>query len=206
MKKTLLLACIVFSIHANAQNAYIAGQLMPLKVVSLVTDTITASISIGGGPPSLSSGVSVNPDGSKVYITNYTDSMVYVFNTATNTFTGAIQISYRPFAICVSPDGSKVYVGGYSGNLVSVIDTVTNSVTAIIAITAGCNGICVSPDGSRVYTTASQGVCVINTATNTQITNIPPNSPTDQGNGIAITPDGTKLYVSNYNRNVMWSM
>ena len=59
-------------------------------------------------------GVSVSPDGSKVYVTNCSDNTVSVINTATNTVTATITVGSAPYGVSVSPDGSKVYVANYS--------------------------------------------------------------------------------------------
>ena len=61
-------------------------------------------------------------------------------------------------------------------------------------------GIAVSPDGTKVYVTnlGNNKVSVIDTATNTVITNVPVGSIPI---GVAVTPDGSKVYVANQNSN-----
>jgi len=67
--------------------------------------------------------VAVTPDGSKVYVTNYTVNTVLVINTATNTVTATIPVGNNPYGVAVTLDGSKVYVAFISplSSTVSVI-------------------------------------------------------------------------------------
>jgi YVTN family beta-propeller protein len=58
----------------------------------------------------LPKGVTVTPDGSKVYVTNRGRDSVSVIDTATNTVTAAIAVGQSPEGVAVTPDGSKVYV------------------------------------------------------------------------------------------------
>ncbi|MGD0711553.1 MAG: PKD domain-containing protein, partial [Bacteroidales bacterium] len=147
-------------------------------------------------------GISVSPDGSKVYVGNQFSNTVSVINTATNAVTDAITVSNMPIGISVSPDGSKVYVtlAGYPGK-VDVINTATNTVTATI-IVINPQGVTVSPDGSKVYVTndSTNTVTVINTATDTVMATI---SVGNTPEGISVSPDGSKVYVANTNSNTV---
>ena len=88
------------------------------------------TISVGTQPI----GVSVSPDGSKLYVTNFNDASVSVINTATNTVSATITVGSFPDGISVSPDGSKVYVANYRSNTVSVINSSTNTVSSAISV------------------------------------------------------------------------
>ena len=153
-------------------------------------------------------GVSVSPDGSKVYVANSGYEYEYagtvsVINSATNTVTATITVGYGdPDGISVSPDGSKVYVANDNANTVSVINTATNTVTATIPVGADPHGISVSPDGRKVYVTNynANTVSVINTATNTVTATI---AVGYYPAGISVIPDGSKVYVANYGSNTV---
>ena len=77
-----------------------------VSVINTATNTVSATITVGSDP----NGVSVSPDGSKVYVANEGANTVSVINTATNTVTATITVGTNPYGISVSPDGSKVYV------------------------------------------------------------------------------------------------
>ncbi len=92
MKKLIILSLIALNaMVVNAQSAYITNQLNNVYVINLASNTISTII-VGQLPY----GVSVSPDGSKVYITNLGDSTVSVINTATNTITATIIVGTRP--------------------------------------------------------------------------------------------------------------
>jgi YVTN family beta-propeller protein len=156
-------------------------------VINTANNTVSTTIAVGTNPY----GISVSPDGSKVYVVNGNSNTVSVINTATNTVTATITGFNRPYGISVSPNGSKIYVANVLSNTVSVIDSVTNIITATITVGTEPNGISVSPDGSKVYVANqfSNTVSVINTATNTVSNTIAVgNGPITFGNFISIYP------------------
>ncbi len=202
-----------------APSAYVANSISnTVSVIDTATDQVTGSpIPVGNTP----GGVAVNPDGSRVYVTNGCASSssclngtVSVIDTATDQVTGSpIPVGYEPYGVAVSPDGSRVYVANACDSsssinctygTVSVIDTATDQVTGSpIPVGYEPFGIAVSPDGSRVYVgnpRASGGafgngtVSVIDTATNAVTATIPVG-----GNpiGVAVSPDGSRVYVAN---------
>jgi YVTN family beta-propeller protein len=202
----LLFALIIIKI-ANAQTAYVtnAGS-NSVSVVNVATNSVTATITVGNGPY----GVSVSPDGSKVYVANSgyngtstAGSTVSVINASTNTVSATITVGIIPRGVAISPDGSKVYVANSGTNTVSVINSSTNTVSATITVGNGPDGLCVSPDGSTLYvanygyggtSTPGSTVSVINTSTNTVTATIGVGT---YPHSVAVSPDGSKVYVTN---------
>lgn len=184
--------------------AYVANYgtvLSPGNTVSIIntlTNTVTGSIPVGNNP----FGVAVSPDGTRVYVTNYSpaSNSVSVINTASNTVTGTIAVGSQPMGVAVSPDGTRVYVANQISNTVSVINTATNAVVATIPVSLQPQGITVSPDGTRVYVANvnSNNISVINTATNAVLSTI---AVGVQPITVAISADGSRLYVPNYGTN-----
>ncbi|MBK8969016.1 MAG: beta-propeller fold lactonase family protein [Lewinellaceae bacterium] len=165
-----------------------------ISVIDLSTNTVVATIPVGTDPQ----GVSVSPDGSRVYITNRVSNTVSVIDAATNTVIAAIPVGPMPIPITVNPAGNTVYVGTDNGLV--VIDAGTNTVSATLPLSITPRGIVVHPDGSRIYVSQADilgtGVSVIDAGSNTLITTIP--FPVGKGaEGIAISPDGSWLYVAN---------
>ena len=172
--------------------AYVANQFSNnVSVVNTKTNKVVITIPVGAHP----TGVSANPDGSRVYVTNNTDGTVSVINTVTNKVTTTIPVGGGPYGICVSPDGSHVYVANYNSASVSVIDAASNNVTATIPVGSYSYGIAVSPDGSRVYSASSYDntLSEINTATNMVEATIPVGP---HPYGVIVNADGTRVYVS----------
>ena len=173
-----------------------------VAVINTASNTVTATIPVGSQP----FGITVSPDGSRVYAT-CTDGLVVI-----NALTNAI-ISTNPAVngtgLALSPDGSHLYVAPRAeyNTSITVVNTATNAVIDNIPVDSlTLAGVCVSPDGSRVYVAGSRLtptpanyfgiVLIVNTATDAIIGSVKFTSP-DEAYGISITPDGSLLYVPN---------
>jgi YVTN family beta-propeller protein len=102
MKKTIytiligvIFLCVLTKTNSvYAQTAYIANSGdNNVSVINTKTNFVTATIAVGSNPSS----ISVSPDGSKVYVANYSNfNTVSVINTATNLVTATIAVGMRP--------------------------------------------------------------------------------------------------------------
>jgi YVTN family beta-propeller protein len=197
LKLTLLAAVATYvlgSTETLAQNAYITNNVSnSVSVINTATNTVIATIPIGYGDL----GVSVSPDGGRVYIGSAGINIVGVIETATNTVIATIP-SGPTAGIATSQDGRRVYAANFYDQTLSVIDTKTNTVIATVP------GVGVSPFGvvvanQKVYVagwTSPFNVTVVNTATNKVIATIPIASDSDAP-GLAASPDGRRVYVTN---------
>ena len=82
MKKSVfIIAFISFVSITKAQTAYITNRDNNNEsVINIATNAFTATIAVGDCPL----GISVNPDGNKVYIANEGTNTINVINSATN--------------------------------------------------------------------------------------------------------------------------
>jgi YVTN family beta-propeller protein len=126
-----VVSCGLAGAQVRAQNAYITNPGGAVLVIDTATNTVTATIPVGGS----SLGVAVSPDGGTVYVTDEGSNTVSVIAAATNTVTATIPVGVgaHPIGVAVSPNGSTVYVANEGSNTVSVIAAATNTVTATIA-------------------------------------------------------------------------
>ena len=187
---SLILACPTLA----KPFAYIPNSDGVVMIIDTATDTIVGSVNLGGGP----GGVSVHPDGSRVYVKNvYLDS-VAVIDTSDNSVITNVTVGTGPSDIAVLPDGSRIYIALYDLDIVAVIDSSNNGLLTSIAVGDGPFGIDTSPDNSRVYIANrfSNTVSVIDSKTNTVISDIPIG---DGDGGIAVHPDGSRVYVTSFN-------
>jgi len=174
-----------------------------VSVINTGNNTLTATVPVGTEP----FGAAVNPDGTKVYVTNtkYGErGTVSVIDTATNKVTAIVDVGYKysPCGIAVTPDGKKLYVADRDIKGVSVIDTSTNTVTATVPVGVNPLGVAITPDGKKVYVTNrySNTVSVIDTSTNTVIETVKVGSGPC---GVTINQTGTELYVTNCESNTI---
>ncbi|HII91461.1 MAG TPA: YncE family protein, partial [Methanosarcina sp.] len=102
-------------------------------VIDTETNNVTATVPVGDNPV----GVAINPDGTKLYVTNHKGNTTSVIDTTTNTVTATVP-GYGPYGVSVTPDGKKVYVtnlgSDLSGKTVAVIDTETNTIIATVKV------------------------------------------------------------------------
>jgi gliding motility-associated-like protein len=184
----------------STENAYITSSDNPgtVTVINTQTSTITATITVGSAP----NGVSVSPDGSRVYVANTFSNNVSVINTSINAVIATTPVGNFPNAVSVSYDGSQVFVSNINDGTVSVITTASNTVTATISGFNQPFSIAASPTGNFLYVANSAlgTVSVVNTATNTIKKTI---TVGDDPWQIAVSPDGSRVYVTNLTDNTV---
>jgi YVTN family beta-propeller protein len=175
-----------------------------VSVISTVSGTVTATITVGPSPYFLA----VSPSGDTLYSSDYQTNTVSVISTATSQVTSTISGFDGPCAVVVSPDGKTLYVPNFYGG-VAVVSTATNRITnTIIGLGAQPYDAAITPDGRYIYVTnlttsgppapAPSGpgsMSVIDTVNNTVI-----GDPIVVGlspDAVVISPDGRFVYVAN---------
>lgn len=132
-----------------------------LTVVNVATESVVGCIPLSIESPW---DVKVTPDGSKAYVTDFTEedgssisSQNVVVDLALARQVNAITISGGPFGLAITPDGSRLYVtlngdeNGDDDTSVAVVDTSSDTVIATIT-GVGTGGFpSISPDGSRLF-------------------------------------------------------
>ncbi|MCA1683606.1 MAG: hypothetical protein LC708_00525, partial [Actinobacteria bacterium] len=165
----------------DGTRAYLAEQTAGLLVVDTATLATLAVRYLGF----LAREVAVSPDGSRVYVG--TSRNLYVFETAWNIQVAFVDVPAGVTDLVFSPDGARLYVGQYFPGAVVVLNPkgevwqvdrpATLAVVATVPLQNHTANIDVSPAGDRLYVTVgpvvSEGVVVIDTATNTVVTLIP---------------------------------
>ena len=147
------------------------------------------TLPIAGAAPS---GLTVNSNGSRLYVALNMSHQVGVIDTETRAIVARIPVGIYPYTTVLSADGSKLYVSNWGGRVpgpadvtdglfpvvvdprtgipvsgtVSVIDTASNMVVKTITVGLHPTGMALSPDGDRLYVTNanSDTVSVIATA------------------------------------------
>ena len=168
------------AVHPNGNRVYVVNGTNPtsVSVLDANTNTVVTTVPLGAGIPQ-ARGITLSPDGSRVYVTTYGTGFVKVISTATNTVVATITTGNIGVGLDVTPNGTRLYVatfpisGSGSTPYVSLIDTATNAVISnIFGMPFQTNDVGVTPDGTRAYVVASGSTPVISTATNTQIASL----------------------------------
>ena len=96
-------------------------------------------------------GATAAPDGSRLYITNESESTLDVADLKTLKVTEHIPLTNHPNNVAVSKDGKRVYVAIVAGaGAVDVIDTGTLTRVKSIRTEGGIHNVYVTPDGKFV--------------------------------------------------------
>lgn len=203
-----------FAYVANNNNYGIANE-DTVSVLDLSNNTVATTIDYGSDDQQPYT-VTMNPAGTKAYVTNSNGTTITIINVATNTIAGTIGGFDGPSGMAITPNGAFGYVNNYgsgnpepsgSGTTVRVVDLNTNTIVGP-AITVGLApaALAITPDGAFVYVVNyvdgnpnTGTISIIRTSDNTVV------APTITGLSgpfaIAITPDGKYAYVTNFGSN-----
>ncbi len=172
----------------------VAGAVLRLDTQS---GAVTATIPIPQAPPEM---VTFAPDGSRAYVSAYTEDFsadfIVTVDTATDAPIGAVPVGRGPYAAATSRDGRLLYVPYYDEHHLDVLDTATGATLARIPGAPCPHWVAVTSD-DRAYTTNhfSDLVTVLDLRTNTVTTTIPVG---DGPHSLELSPDGTRLAVVDY--------
>lgn len=184
-----------------APYAYVTNELSDsVTVVNAFSYKKIATIPVGSGPI----GVSVSPDGERVYTANSAgpDGTVSILDTSINQLIGEVTAGVGTSGVAVSPNGQRVYATNYNIATVSIIDTTLTppAVVETVNVDTAPYGVTVDPTGRYVYvgnSTAST-LSVIDTSQTPAFVTQVNSSEIVNPYGIALSADGSKLYVANY--------
>ena len=196
--------------HASAASVgtvYVGSQSGTVAVVDPATNTVTATIDLGGGG---AYGVAVRPGGGEVWVANYNASKIQVIDTSTNTISKTATVAGNPHSIAFNPSGDRAYVsvdnGPTTANSVWIFDATQSPPFAMATVptTQGPTGVTMRPDGKALYVAGYAG----DVGTTVDVIDTTPNSGTQNqkiatvtvGTGpfqIAITSDSARAYVMN---------
>jgi len=113
--------------------------------VSLVSQSIASVIPVSGAQ------IDITPDGSEVWVPNYTHgNTVTVIDTYSDAVKTVIPIGNPAFDVAIDPGANFAYVTLHSVDSVSQIDMHTYQVTATLAVGDGPDHVNVSSDGTLI--------------------------------------------------------
>jgi YVTN family beta-propeller protein len=135
------------AVNPAGTNAYVTNQrdsanvAGSMSIIDVSTDTIVGTVEVGDNPL----GITISPDGSKIYVVNLMNHQVSVINAGTNTIENTITVSSHPTQAAITADGSKLLVTASVDGYVDVVDTGTNSIIGDIGMSSPIGIVIVSP-------------------------------------------------------------
>lgn len=203
-----------FAYVANNNNYGIPGS-DSVSVLNLVNNTLELTITDTSFNEPYT--VTINPSGTKAYVTNSNSTTITIIDIATNTVIGTIGGFDGPSGMAITPDGTKAYVNNYggpeglgsgNGTTVRVVDLTNNVIIGVpIMVGQAPAALAITPDGKYVYVinyvNGNPGmgtISVIRTSDNTVIST-PGLTGFSGPFAIAITPDGKRAYITNFGSN-----
>lgn len=205
----VLLFLIIFSsteLVSTAQSemsveyAYVPNELSnTVSVINTTTNTVISTVPVGNNP----CGVTINHDGTKVYVTNFGNdnargNTFTIINTDTDEVITKLVYSgegIKPFGVAITPD-ETLYIASYGTDKVYAIN-LTADYSTPINVGSKPLGVAITSNGKWVYVAnrGSNSVSVINTITNNVTATVPVGS---EPYGVAVSSDGN-VYVTNQN-------
>jgi YVTN family beta-propeller protein len=183
-----------------------------LAVVSgaLATSVLAESAPAAADPPrlevqavagtgSMPKGVSLSPDGSKVYVTNFGElnhRNVSVYDAKTLAQTDSIDVPGNVVESVLSPDGATLYVSNFRRGSVQFVDLASKTVTKEVKTGENPKVLAISPDGKTLFAAnwSSNTVAQIDTEKGEVLRTL---SAGRQPRGMVVSSSGT-LYVANF--------
>ncbi|GHO89285.1 bifunctional YncE family protein/alkaline phosphatase family protein [Dictyobacter formicarum] len=147
-------------------------------------------------------GLSLSPDGKRLYVANNLTNSVDVVDTGNKTVLAIMQVGSFPYTTLARKDGKEVYASNWGDSSISVISTATSNEIASIAVGQHPTAMTLSPDNHYLYVadTNSDAVSIVDTTTRREAGRIsvaphPHAQLSSSPQGLALSADGKTLYV-----------
>jgi YVTN family beta-propeller protein len=141
-----------------------------------------------------------SPDGSKVYVANYSGNSVIVINTQDDQVIANIPVGNGPAGIAFNSTGSKAYVTNSFSNTMSIIDVATNIVASTLPAPDNATAIARIPGTDKLYILSGVGIGIFDSSTDTW-TGGPIAGTENALYGITTNTSGSKAYITNNSLN-----
>ena len=155
------------SLNPSGTRAYVAMGRGGVAVMDMTANPVTRLRIILSGTVKWYTATAVSADGSKLFVTNSTDSTVLVLNTSDDSLITTLTGFSNPSAIGITPDGSQIHVVNMSNSSSGSVSILDASTYALISTVTGFNrpaGIAFTPNGQQAYVTNSNNTIAVGQA------------------------------------------
>ncbi|MBI2743572.1 MAG: hypothetical protein HYX48_06620 [Chlamydiales bacterium] len=158
------------AITPDGAKVYVALDSGVVDVIDTRTNTVTASVSLPGAAFFFPA---VTPDGSKVFVTNYstTNNNIVVIDTITDTLITTIDVGSTSEFITYAKGKAFISI---DNNSVAIVNAATNALITTTPVGAFPYGIKTTPNGEEVYVAClnAAAVNVLSATTNAVVATI----------------------------------
>ncbi len=149
-------------------------------------------------------GMTISPDGSRLYVAgNLTDNLL-VIDTSTRKVINTSSVGHLPYATALDHAARYVYVSNWGGNSVTVLNAATGTAEVSLATGLHPSALALNPMRDELYVanTDSDTVSVIDTVNNVLLRTVDlrPYASAPVGaspDALTVSADGSTLYVAN---------
>lgn len=125
---------------------------------------VIATVTTGGAP----NGLTVSPDGTRVYVTDYQAGSLFEIDAATNTLLRTMpNVAQGPTAVAINAAGTAAYVVSSSFDEVVEVNLGTGTVSRVLQVGVNPQGMSIDPTRRYLYVSNAGGadVSIVDTST-----------------------------------------
>lgn len=207
----------MYQMAVDPTNTFLYSAATSGNIVGYTINSQTGALTAIAGSPWAGSntpnGVAITPDGTKLYVSNWTGANVSAFTVDTGTgaltSVGNFAAGTNPGAMTIDSTGSYLYVSNYGSNTISGFDINADGTLSALAGSpyggagvSGPDGIEIHPNGQFLYAGNAKSppnVSAWNVATDGTLTLQGTYSIVDDttgGSGVALDASGSYLYAT----------
>ena len=128
----------------DATHAYSTNEAEgTVSVVDVASRKVIRTIKLPGEAKPM--GITVAPDGKRLFVSTGRDGHVLAIDPATDSVTASVAVGKRPWGIALTPDGKKLYSANGPSNDVSVVDVASMQVVRTIPAGGVPWGVAIGP-------------------------------------------------------------
>jgi YVTN family beta-propeller protein len=185
-----------------------AGGNDKIRVYTRADDRLTEQAPITLPKRSFPSGLTITPDGKRLYVADNGTGAMSTVDTLTGQVIGTVGTGPNPFTVGLSADGRTAYVSNWGSNTVSAVDTASMTVRTTLTVGSHPTAITRNPVTGAIYVAVTDADKIVtidpsNDSVTRSLDLAPyPSAPVGTSpQSMAVSRDGSMMYVANAGNN-----